>query len=212
MKFRYAWIVLLFGLVTPALHAQSHTDRWEVTPFAGYETSGSFPVSNSANVDSIRVDSGVSFGTFVDYNFSDSFQWEGMWNHNLSSYNEHNAASGEYTQVYDSHIDQFSFGAAYSFRSPEQKIRPFVAAGVGFTRDSNSGGNPNDTEFSYSVGGGVKDYFSRHFGVRGDIRYMPTYANSTPGTYCDPFGNCYVANQRNYINRFNFVAGLIIRF
>jgi opacity protein-like surface antigen len=91
-------------------------------------------------------------------------------------------------------------------------LRPYVAGGLGFTHDSNSGGNPSDTEFSYSIGGGVKYYFTRHFGFRGDLRYMPTYANSSPQTYCDPFGNCYVANQRNYISRGNFVAGLIIHF
>jgi hypothetical protein len=212
MKFRIAWIALALGLFTPALYAQSHTDHWEITPFGGYETSGSYPISNSATIDRIRADAGASFGTFVGWNFTDSFQFEGMWDRNMSSFAEHNTATGDYTTVYDSHIDQFSVGVNYSFRSPEQKIRPYVAAGLGFTHNSNSGGNPNDTEFAYNIGGGVKDYFSRHFGVRGDFRYMPTYANSSPATYCDPFGNCYVANQRNYLNRFNAVGGLIIRF
>jgi len=210
MKFRFGMIVLAFATFTPVLHAQ--TDHWEVSPFVGFETSGSYPVTNSATIDSVRVDSGISFGTFVDYNFTESFQFEGMWNRNMTNFAEHNAASGLYTTAYSSNVDQFSFGIAYSFRSPEQKLRPYVAAGLGFTHDSNSGGNPNDTEFSYSVGGGVKYYFSRHFGFRGDLRYMPTYANSSPGEYCDPFGNCFLANQRNYISRGNFVGGLIIRF
>ncbi|HEY4739730.1 MAG: outer membrane beta-barrel protein [Candidatus Acidiferrales bacterium] len=212
MRFRYAWLILAFALFTPVVHAQRGFGKWEVTPFVGWETSGSFPVANSATVDNFRVDQGVSFGTFVDWSLTDSFQVEGMWNRNISSFDEHNSATGIYTNAYNSNIDQVNFGLAYSFRNPEQKLRPYIAAGLGFTHDSNSGGNPNDTEFSYSVGGGVKYYFSRHFGFRGDLRYMPTYANSSPATFCDPFGNCFVANQRNYISRGNFVAGLIIHF
>jgi len=212
MKFRYTWLILVFGLCTPALHAQSTTPKWEVTPFVGWETSGSFPVENSATVDSFRVDQGISFGSFVGYNFTDSFQFEAMWNRNMSSFDEHNVATGLYTTAYNSNIDQFSFGIDWAFRSPEKKLRPYVAGGLGFTHDSNSGGNPDDTEFSYSIGGGVKYYFSRHFGFRGDVRYMPSYANSTPTEYCDPFGNCFEALQRNYISRGNFTAGLIIRF
>ena len=212
MRFRYAWLVLAFALFTPVVHAQSSVGKWEVTPFVGWETSGNFPVQNSATVDSFRVDQGVSFGTFVDWSLTDSFQVEGMWNRNISSFDEHNTATGIYTNAYNSNIDQVNFGLAWSFRNPEQKLRPYIAGGLGFTHDSNSGGNPSDTEFSYSIGGGVKYYFTRHFGFRGDLRYMPTYANSTPATYCDPFGNCFVANQRNYISRGNFVAGLIIHF
>jgi outer membrane protein with beta-barrel domain len=212
MRFRYAGLVLALALFTPVVHAQSGFGKWEVTPFVGWETSGNFPVSNSATVDSFRVDQGVSFGTFVDWSLTDSFQVEGMWNHNISSFDEHNTATGIYTNAYNSNIDQVNFGLAWSFRNPEQKLRPYIAGGLGFTHDSNSGGNPNDTEFSYSIGGGVKYYFTRHFGFRGDLRYMPTYANSSPQTYCDPFGNCFVANQRNYISRGNFVAGLIIHF
>jgi len=212
MRFRYAGLVLALALFTPVVHAQSGFGKWEVTPFVGWETSGNFPVSNSATVDSFRVDQGVSFGTFVDWSLTDSFQVEGMWNHNISSFDEHNTATGIYTNAYNSNIDQVNFGLAWSFRNPEQKLRPYIAGGLGFTHDSNSGGNPSDTEFSYSIGGGVKYYFTRHFGFRGDLRYMPTYANSSPQTYCDPFGNCFVANQRNYISRGNFVAGLIIHF
>jgi outer membrane autotransporter protein len=210
MRLRLGWLVLVFSLFTPVLHAQ--TDKWEVTPFVGYETAGSYPVTNSATIDSFRADGGLSFGVFADYNFTDSFQFEGMWNRNRGSFAEHNTATGIWTTAYDSNIDQFSFGIDYAFRSPEQKWRPFVGFGLGFTHDANSGGNPSDTEFSYNIGGGIKYYFSRRFGFRGDVRYTPTYANSTPATYCDPFGNCFVANQRNYINRASLEGGLIIRF
>jgi len=48
--------------------------------------------------------------------------------------------------------------------------------------------------------------------LRADARFVPTYENSSPQQFCDQFGNCYTANQRNFLNRGNFTGGLIIRF
>ena len=210
MKLRIALVALALGLSAQVLPAQS--EKWEVAPFVGFETSGSYPIQNSATVDSFRADQGLTFGTFVDYAWTDSFQFEGMWNRNQTSFSEHNTASGLYTTAFNSDIDQFHLGILYMFRGSEQKLRPYAAAGLGFTHDSNSNSNPSDTEFSYGVGGGVKYYMNKRLGFRGDLRYVPTYANSSPTTYCDQFSNCFSANQRNYLNRVNFTAGIIIRF
>jgi len=202
---------LFFGLVT-FTRAQ---EKFEVSPFAGYETSGSYPVSpnfNSINtnpVDRLRVNEATSYGTFLDYNLAENFQLEFMWDRNNTSYSARLFNTGTYFKAYDSDIDQFQFGGAFTFLDSSHRLRPYFATSVGFTHDSNSGGISNRTEFSYSIGGGVKYYLSRHFGLRGDIRYLPTYGNSY-GVYCDPFGFCY--KSANFINRGNFVGGLIFRF
>ena len=83
--------------------------------------------------------------------------------------------SGQYTNAYNTDIDQFHFGALYMFRSSDKKLRPYAAAGLGFTHFENSGMNANNTAFSYGVGGGVKYYMSKHIGFRGDARFVPTY-------------------------------------
>jgi hypothetical protein len=77
---------------------------------------------------------------------------------------------------------------------------------------SNSNGNPDRTAFAFNLGGGAKYYLSKNFGLRGDIRYMPTYANSTPSFACDIFGNCFNVPSRNFENRVNFSGGIILRF
>jgi hypothetical protein len=59
----------------------------------------------------------------------------------------------------------------------------------------------------------VKYYISRHVGLRGDVRWLPTYGSSTTGLYCDPFyGFCYNASLPNYLNRGSFTGGIIFRF
>lgn len=192
--------------------------KFEVTPFAGYETSGSYPVSLFSSgtivnpIDRLRVNDATSYGTFLDYNLAENFQVEFLWDRNNTSYSARQISTGAYFKAYNSDIDQFQFGGAYTFLDSSHRWRPYFAASIGFTHDANSGGNSNRTEFAYSVGGGVKYYLSRHFGLRGDIRYMPTYGSSSYGFYCDPFGFCYNAKVANYLNRGNFVGGLIFKF
>lgn len=215
--------VLLLGLLVFAAgaRAQSYSYggqyyKWEITPFVGFEAGGSYPVANSstvtASVDKLRVNNSLSFGTFIDRSLTENFQAEFMWNSNRTQTAEHDSISGQYTNAYNTDIDQFHFGILYMFRSPEKKLRPYAAAGLGFTHFENSGANANQTAFSYGVGGGVKYYLTNHLGFRADARYVPTYENSSPQEFCDQFGNCYTANQRNFLNRGNFTGGVIIRF
>jgi outer membrane protein W len=218
MKLRLA--VLIVGLlsVTGAIRAQSYGQyyKWEITPFIGGEVGGSYPVANSsatqADVDKVRVNNSMSFGTFIDRSFTENFQFEFMWNANRTQTAEHDTISGQFTNAYNTDIDQFHFGALYMFRSSDKKLRPYAAAGLGFSHFENSGANANNTAFSYGVGGGVKYYMTNHIGFRGDARFVPTYENSSPQQFCDQFGNCFTANQRNFLNRANFTGGLIIRF
>ena len=192
--------------------------RFEVTPFVGFETSGSYPVNLTSGgaitdpINKLRVNEASSYGTFLDYNLTENFQAEFMWDRNNTSYSARRVIDGTYFKAFNSDIDQFQFGGNYTLLGSEHRFRPYLAASVGFTHDSNGGGNSNRTEFSYSLGGGAKYYVSRHIGLRGDIRYMPTYGSSSYGTYCDPFFGCYSAKVANFLNRGNFVGGIIFRF
>lgn len=187
-------------------------DKWEISPFGGWETSGSFPVNNSTTVDRLRADTGVSFGSFVGHSLTENAQFEFMWNRNLTSFSQHNISTGTYTKAFNSDIDQYQFGFDYMIRATEHRLRPFISAGLGFTHFANSGNTPNQTKFSFGFGGGVKYYPTRHFGLRGEGRYVPTYENKTPQQFCDIFGNCFISNVANYLHRVNFTGGLTLRF
>src|SRR3974377_38022 len=169
MKRWTKWIFLFLPFVG-AFSTQAQ-QRFEVTPFAGYESSASYPVSVFSTsgggvvpIDRLRVDNSVAYGTMLDYNFTENSQFDFMWNRNNTSYDAHNILTNAYFRAYDSDIDQFQFGALYMLRNSEVKLRPYVVGGVGFTHDSNNNGTPNRTEFSWSIGGGVKYYVFRHLG------------------------------------------------
>jgi hypothetical protein len=216
MKIRTLWFVApaLFLLAAISAHAQG---KFEVDPFVGYETSASYPVNattgpagSSAAIDRVRVNDSVAFGTFLDYSLSENFQPEFMWNRNNTSYSAHDILTNSYMSAYHSVIDQYQFGGLYMFRNSAVKLRPYVAASLGFTHDENGGGTPNRTEFSYSLGGGVKYYLSRHVGLRGDIRYLPTYGSSSNELYC--YFGCYYASVSHYLNRASLTGGLVFKF
>ena len=213
MKMRTTWfpVAAIFLLGAVSTRAQQ---RFEVTPFVGYETSSSYRV-NGLNgptgtdpVDRLRVNDSAAFGTFLDYTLTENFQVEFMWNRNNTSYSARDILTDSYISAYHSNIDQYQFGGLYMFRSSEHKLRPYVTGSVGFTHDANGNGTPDRTEFSYSLGGGVKYYMTRHIGLRGDLRYLPTYVSSSN---CGPFG-CYYAHDSNYLNRGSFTGGIIFSF
>lgn len=208
----------LAGLFLLAAIPASAQQRFEVTPFVGYETSSSYPVTvgntgnQTAPIDNLRVNSSTAFGGFFDYGLTENFQPEFMWNRNNTSYSAHDILTNSYFSAYHSRVDQFQFGGIYMFRGSEYKLRPYAAASIGFTHESNSNLTPNRTAFAFSLGGGVKYSLGQHFGLRGDIRYLPTYGSSSDTTYCDPYFGCYPTTVSNYLNRVSMVGGIVIKF
>jgi opacity protein-like surface antigen len=201
------------------LAASAQKGKFEISPLVGWETSGSFPVVNitNPNINQLRVDSSLSFGASISYAVTQPLYLETLWVRNQTTYSQHNFITGNYSQVFDSNVDQVEFGILYSFLrasfyGEENKFQPYIAGGLGFTHEDNRQGNADRTNFAFNLGGGVKYYPSKHFGLLGDIRYMPTYANTTTGIACDIFGNCFEIRQRNFQNRGNFSGGIIFRF
>jgi hypothetical protein len=211
---------LLVGLTclvigAPASAQYYGREKWEVTPFVGYETNGSYPLnptSTTVTVNNLRINGATSFGTFIGYSFTPNAEFEFMWDRNLTSYSEQPTPGAAYMKAYNSTVDQYQFGALFTILGEEHKWRPYFAGSVGFTHEFNSGGNPTRVDFSYSLGGGVKYEITRHVGFRGDARYMPTYANSSLALFCDPFFGCFTAKVSHYQHRGNFVGGLVFRF
>jgi hypothetical protein len=214
MRFHVALLAMLFSLIAsvPARAQWRDVKKWEISPFVGFETGGSYPVTNSFTVDRLRVDSGASYGAFVDYSLTENTQAEFMWSRNNASFSAHDITTNSYSKAFNSDVDQFELGFLYMLRSSEQKLRPFIDAGIGFTHEFNEGANPNRTLLSFGLGGGAKYELSRHFALRGDLRWLPSRANKTPGVTCDFFGNCFQQNMSNYLQRVNFTGGIAFRF
>jgi len=67
-------------------------------------------------------------------------------------------------------------------------VRPFVTAGVGLIRTQIDGGTLTGTNvsshnnmFGWDAGVGVMGYFSDHFGLRGDFKYLRGFQDTNTG-------------------------------
>jgi hypothetical protein len=110
---------------------------------------------------------------------------------------------------------------AYNFGEEDHPIRPFVFFGLGATSfgsvDTVLAGNnvtiSGETQFSATLGGGVKFFFSKNVGARVAGKLTPTYIKSdTAGWWCDPFWGCYLVGDPQYSNQFELSGGVVVRF
>jgi outer membrane protein with beta-barrel domain len=63
-------------------------------------------------------------------------------------------------------------------------VRPYVTAGLGLLRTQIDGGtiatvSSSNNDLGWNAGGGVMGFFSDHFGVRGDVRYLRNIQNNS---------------------------------
>src|SRR5213082_2578503 len=96
--------VLGLGASAPARaqYGGSRLEKWEFTPFVGYETSGSYPLSPTSTTvmaNDLRINRAASFGTFIGYSLTSNSQFEFLWDRNLTSYSVQQTPRSEERRV-----------------------------------------------------------------------------------------------------------------
>ena len=124
------------------------------------------------------------------------------------------------TTIGDMNTDNYHGYFAYNF-NPDGNVQFFFNAGAGATHFSpvnftTVGGVPNTvagrTEFSATVGAGIKTMFTDQFGLRFGVQWTPIYLTLNPqDSWCDPYWGCYV-NKSTYANQVEVYAGVTFRF
>jgi hypothetical protein len=98
-------------------------------------------------------------------------------------------------------------------RPAERRLQPFVTAGMGASLLR--GPNLPGRKLAATLGGGVKYFFARRFGMRLQLRYAPTEVYSTPGTQlvCNTYGHpgCYYPPKNHDMNQVEITLGPILR-
>jgi len=217
---KFIVLVFVFACAAGCALAQDQDTglaKLEVTPFGGYKFGGKIDVTNGGPFQqNLLIRSNYDYGAMVDYAIWPGFKAEFMWVNQPSTLalQSFTSVPPTTTDVTKSTLSTFTWGIDYDFRG-DQKMRPFVAGGIGFTHFTNiDNPNPNGVylgfynRLAYNIGGGVKYYFMPHAGLRFDMRYLAT--RTTPGIQCDQFGDCFRSN--NHANQGEMNAGLIIKF
>jgi len=168
----------------------------------------------------VPISMSENFGVMAGVSFWGNFQGEFMWNRQPTSLSAHNPNDGTYSFVSNMNLDMYQFDVLYQFKSAEAKLRgfrPFVVGGLGL---SHFGVPPSNGQqvlgfsnrFSYNLGGGVKYFFTRHFGLRAEARWSPSHTTQGQTVFCDPVFGCSPAAVANKAEQGQANIGLIYRF
>ena len=218
---RACWGVALSLLVAGAAQAQDY--RIEIGGTAGFTSSDGVTFTGvragDGNVyNGIEPKDSFSWGLNIGYLTTPNVEVGFMFDQQMSTL----AVSGTVErEINDITVSNYHGYVAYNFGEPEARIRPYILGGLGathygsvpFTVGGVSGETSGDSQFSGTIGAGVKLYPSDKVGVRLGARWTPTYIKSDAvGWYCDPYWGCYLAGDPQYSNQFEFAGGLVFRF
>ena len=207
-------LALALILISTAAWAQQ---RFELMPFAGYRTSGSFDVT-SLDISNVTIKDGFAYGLTLGFRPNPRFQVEAMWSRVDSKVSA--KVVGASTTLFNLTEDQFHLNFYSYFGYAEAKVRPFLLVGLGATILNPKPGErngvtidvPAESRFSWSIGGGLEAMFSESVGLRALAKWTPTYINTTSAIWVDWWGQAWIVPVSNYMNQWEFTGGLVFRF
>jgi hypothetical protein len=186
-------VAIAVMVLSPGLHAQQPEPkplRFDITAFAGYRTSMSFPVDPNATQPAPRVvlDASPSYGASFGIRLREPDVVEIRWARQDSYV--HTEDIVPQTPRQHATLDQFHLDCSHEpfIDQWPNWARPFVMASVGGTNISVS--NNNYTRFSFGIGGGIRFYPTRHFGFKIQGEWVPVYVDPQVAFICG--GGCIV--------------------
>jgi outer membrane protein W len=207
-------LALALVLVSTAAWAQS---RFVVTPHVGYRTVGTLG-GDIAELTDFKVQDGLAYGLAIGYRVSPMFTIEAMWSRSDSSITALSGASEvELTKIA---TDQWHANFLYYFGGDEGKACPYLLFALGATVlnpkplefEGQNIDPSSESRFTGALGGGIQVNASEKVGLRAQVKYCPTYINSSNEIWVDWWGYAWVVPVSNYMNQWEFTAGLTFRF
>lgn len=208
-------LVVLAALCLPGV-VSAQSGKFELTPFVSYRFFSDISNDTGGAIAYSKIDFDDTFGAGVAFTWQASRQFDGELVYDYSSaamsavpYNPSNPRP-----TTDLAIHNFQLAGLFHFRPPQERIRPYLGLGIGFSvLDPKAEALSSETRFTFSFNGGVKMMASDNVGLRLDARWIPTYLFTTEGGYwCDPWYGCWYYGNDHFLNQFDLKAGIIVKF
>jgi opacity protein-like surface antigen len=197
MSVRRLRIVILVAVALTAAAAPARADGF-VIPFYGYHFGG-----DSSNCDTIKCDDkhanfGVSFGSMGPvFGFEEDVSF----------------ATDFFGQVPGVENNVFSLMSNLVIGVGRGPVQPYVLVGAGLIRSHASLNvaqiDLDNNSLGYDVGAGVKAYFTRHVGIRGDVRHLHTLQSLDLPVFGSVAGQVFVTQRLDF---WRASVGLALRF
>jgi len=202
---------ILITIVSATAVAQKN---FEITGFVGEQFNGGLDLSTSL-FKRVEVNNGISYGAGVGYLLGERYSAEFMWTYNKADTFAQPVGGGNDVKLFVLDTNQYFGNFLFHFADREKKMRPFVLVGAGATNLHPAFPNVTSvTRFAFAAGGGVKYSLTKHFGLRMQGKWSPTYITTTnAGYWCDPFwGGCWAVGNSHYLHEFDATAGVTLHF
>jgi hypothetical protein len=208
------WCVfaLMIILSSGRLASQTAADyqkplRFDLTPLIGYRTRMLFPTGHSPSprlVLAAKPSYGMSIGVRLDEENLIEFRWARQDSH----FHIRGSAAPDKKVT----LDQFhgDFTREFILEDGPHWARPFVLASAGATH-VDGGIDSSFTRFSCGIGGGIKVYFTRHFGVRVQGEWIPVVVEPEVTSFVCGSG-CIVRLSARMVSQGEIVVGPVFRF
>lgn len=159
--------VVLLAAIPTAAWAQSRPAGVEFTPFLGLRGGGTIARgTNDIFGTDVTVDESLAFGATLGVPLTRNLELEILGEHQPSSLVIEDDLFGNSGEVGDIGISYFHAGLNYEFGSSPY-VRPFFGGGLGVGMlDVDLPGTSTEARMSGNLGGGVKYFVNRNFGLR----------------------------------------------
>jgi len=195
--------MLLYSVIAVLFFGPVYADI-ELTPFVGYRIGGDLTDEDSDTDQDL--DEGASYGFILNIQDKENTQYEFIYSRQSSSLDI--SSAGSFSSL-DLDVHYFQIGGAYLFEGKES--RPYLSFTLGAAYLDPDQGYDSSTEFSYSLGGGMRWYLLDNMGLRFDVRTYGIVTDSASRVFCRG-GRCVAHYSGSGINQFEASLGLIFRF
>jgi opacity protein-like surface antigen len=196
---------LLFATVLLQTHAAMvHAQKYEITPYVGWRTSSN--LEEEATGATIDLKETRSFGVIVSMQQKPGTHYDFLFSRQTTELESHNTLVNSTSLRFD----YYQIGGTVVY--DHDQLHPFVTGGLGATHISPA--NPafsSETNFSLSIGGGLKFPMTRNIGLRLEVRGYGTVTDSEGSILCAG-GGCYAKFKGSLFMQFEANAGLSIAF
>lgn len=203
-------LFLTLFVILPSAFAQN----FEISGHIGRQFNGGVDLS-TAFFQRLEVSDSMNYGATAGYLFGGYYGVEFQWNHTRADTSGQPFGGGPDVKIFTMNQNQYMGNFLLHFKGQESRLRPFAFIGLGASAlSTNHPDVSGATRFAFAFGGGAKYNLSRHFGLRGQAKYSPTYLTSThEGYWCDPFwGGCWSVGNDHYLHEFDLSGGITLRF
>lgn len=193
-----ALALMLLMIAAGSAPAQS----WEASGLAGFTPS--VGLEPAPELTEVNIRGGFTWGVQGGRFFTPRWGAEIVWTQQDSALEVATPAGAG--DLYLITLSQLHANLVYEFGADGERLRPFVFGGGGATFLS-ADDLETSTKASFGLGGGLKYFPRASVGVRGQIRYKPTWLKDDAEGVCDPLGFCQA-----WLQPIELGVAVIIRF